>query len=77
MQSPQVKELHRGVRTHFARFVKSLGLDGTVLEKAQLGLGHAYSRNKMQFDPNRQVRRSRLWVRGAVGMQFWFLNTAR
>jgi nucleolar protein 56 len=25
-----------------------------VLEKAQLGLGHAYSRNKMQFDPNRQ-----------------------
>jgi len=25
-----------------------------ILEKAQLGLGHAYSRNKMQFDPNRQ-----------------------
>jgi nucleolar protein 56 len=52
--SQSVKELLRGVRTHFARFTKGLDLDGEQLQKAQLGLGHAYSRNKMQFDPNRQ-----------------------
>lgn len=49
-----VKEKLRGVRIHFARLVKGLDLNSDQLEKAQLGLGHAYSRNKMQFDPNRQ-----------------------
>jgi len=52
--SNSVRELLRGVRHHFDRFVKSTGLTKEILEKAQLGLGHAYSRNKMQFDPNRQ-----------------------
>merc|ERR1719271_797822 len=37
---------------HFAKLVKDL--NEVDLEKSQLGLGHAYSRNKMQFDPNRQ-----------------------
>merc|ERR1719198_1680168 len=42
----------RGCRMHFTDLVKDLTLVDT--DKAQLGLGHAYSRNKMQFDPNRQ-----------------------
>eukprot|EP00929_Paragymnodinium_shiwhaense_P096792 TRINITY_DN5849_c0_g1_i2.p2 TRINITY_DN5849_c0_g1~~TRINITY_DN5849_c0_g1_i2.p2 ORF type:complete len:484 (-),score=201.78 TRINITY_DN5849_c0_g1_i2:250-1701(-) len=47
-----VRELLRGCRMHFNRLVKDLSeLD---LEKARLGLGHSYSRNRMQLDPNRQ-----------------------
>jgi len=52
--STLTRELLRGVRNHLPRFVKQLGVTSDTLEKAQLGLGHAYSRNKMQFDPNRQ-----------------------
>merc|ERR1719191_2682203 len=37
---------------HFTELVKDLTLVDT--DKARLGLAHAYSRNKMQFDPNRQ-----------------------
>lgn len=47
-----IRELLRGCRAHFSRLVKDLS-EGD-LEKARLGLGHAYSRNKMQEDPNRQ-----------------------
>merc|ERR1712151_677299 len=47
-----VRELLRGCRTHFAKLVKDLSeLD---LDKARLGLGHSFSRNRMQLDPNRQ-----------------------
>lgn len=47
-----VKELMRGCRMHFYKLVKNLSeLD---LDKARLGLGHAFSRNRMQLDPNRQ-----------------------
>jgi len=47
-----VKELLRGCRMHFGRLVKDLSeMD---LNKARLGLGHAFSRNRMQLDPNRQ-----------------------
>lgn len=47
-----VKELLRGCRQHFSRLVKELSeLD---LDKARLGLGHSFSRNRMQLDPNRQ-----------------------
>jgi len=47
-----VKELLRGCRAHFSKLVKDLSeLD---LEKARLGLGHSFSRNRMQLDPNRQ-----------------------
>merc|ERR1719331_2648801 len=52
--SSSVKEIHRGIRTHLPRLIKSLGVSAETLDKSQLGLGHAYSRNKMQFDPNRQ-----------------------
>lgn len=43
-----VPELLRGVRAHFAKLVK--GLSNTVSGKAQLGLGHSYSRAKVKFN---------------------------
>lgn len=46
-----IKELIRGIRQHFTKFVKPLG-DG-LLEQAQLGLGHSYSRSKVKFNPGR------------------------
>mmetsp|Transcript_83555 Transcript_83555/g.215189 ORF Transcript_83555/g.215189 Transcript_83555/m.215189 type:complete len:488 (-) Transcript_83555:134-1597(-) len=47
-----VRELLRGCRMHFQKLVKDLSeLD---LDKARLGLGHAFSRSRMQLDPNRQ-----------------------
>mmetsp|Transcript_83872 Transcript_83872/g.234053 ORF Transcript_83872/g.234053 Transcript_83872/m.234053 type:complete len:510 (+) Transcript_83872:159-1688(+) len=47
-----VKELLRGCRMHFGKLMKDL--NETDLEKARLGLGHSFSRNRMQLDPNRQ-----------------------
>jgi len=47
-----IKELLRGCLMHFPRFAKDL--NETDLEKARCGLAHCYSREKMQFDPNRQ-----------------------
>ncbi|CAM9355444.1 unnamed protein product [Choristocarpus tenellus] len=41
----------RGIRVHFSRFVKEL--DGGAAEKAQLGLGHSYSRAKVKMNPAR------------------------
>eukprot|EP00727_Mastigamoeba_balamuthi_P009333 m51a1_g5021 putative nucleolar protein (554) ;mRNA; r:330130-332044 len=46
-----VLELHRGIRQHFSRFIKELK-EGD-LDKAQLGLGHSYSRSKVKFNVNR------------------------
>lgn len=46
------KELLRGCRMHFNRLVKDLSEND--LDKARLGLGHAFSRHRMQLDPNRQ-----------------------
>jgi len=46
-----VLEIIRGIRLHFGSFVKGLA-DGN-LEKAQLGLGHSYSRAKVKFNVNR------------------------
>jgi len=46
------RELLRGVRAHFPRLVKNLS--ETDLTKARLGLGHSFSRCRMQLDPNRQ-----------------------
>ena len=40
-----VKEVIRGIRAHFTKYVKPLG--GGLLEQAQLGLGHSYSRSKV------------------------------
>merc|ERR1719487_1524360 len=45
-------ELLRGIRLHFDKFVKEL--DNGALSKAQLGLGHSYSRAKVKFNVNRQ-----------------------
>merc|ERR1712086_88029 len=44
-------ELFRGIRPHFHNFID--GLKATDLEKAQLGLAHAYSRSHVKFDVNR------------------------
>ncbi|KAL1333765.1 hypothetical protein HN51_062614 [Arachis hypogaea] len=46
-----VNELLRGVRLHFNKFVGDLKPGD--LEKAQLGLGHSYSRAKVKFNVNR------------------------
>ncbi|KAI9079787.1 hypothetical protein K1719_038408 [Acacia pycnantha] len=46
-----VGELLRGVRLHFDKFMKDLKPGD--LEKAQLGLGHSYSRAKVKFNVNR------------------------
>ncbi|KAE9602678.1 hypothetical protein Lal_00050139 [Lupinus albus] len=46
-----VLELIRGVRLHFDSFVGDL--KSGDLEKAQLGLGHSYSRAKVKFNVNR------------------------
>jgi nucleolar protein 56 len=46
-----VQELMRGVRAHFTKFISELK-DGD-LEKAQLGLGHSYSRAKVKFNIHR------------------------
>jgi nucleolar protein 56 len=44
-------EVLRSVRFHFSKFVKEL--DNGNLSKAQLGLGHSYSRAKVKFNVNR------------------------
>lgn len=46
-----VREVLRGCRLHLDTFVK--GLEGGASEKAQLGLGHSYSRSKVKFNPAR------------------------
>jgi len=46
-----VEEILRGVRLHFPNFVS--GLTPTAEAKAQLGLGHSYSRAKVKFNVNR------------------------
>ncbi|PIA57019.1 hypothetical protein AQUCO_00600028v1 [Aquilegia coerulea] len=46
-----VLELLRGMRLHFERFIQEL--KSSDLEKAQLSLGHSYSRAKVKFNVNR------------------------
>merc|ERR1719385_430916 len=46
-----VPEVIRGIRQHFAKLVK--GLTDVGSSKAQLGLGHAYSRAKVKFNVNK------------------------
>ena len=43
--------LFAGIRLHFHKFVK--GLTELSASKAQLGLGHSYSRCKVKFNVNR------------------------
>ncbi|KRX03917.1 hypothetical protein PPERSA_12122 [Pseudocohnilembus persalinus] len=47
-------ELFRGLRTHFIKFLKTEEVGENDIVKAQIGLGHQYSRTKIQFDVNRQ-----------------------
>jgi len=44
-------EICRGIRFHLDKFIKEL--DNGNLSKAQLGLGHSYSRAKVKFNVNR------------------------
>uniref|UniRef100_H3CZA5 Nucleolar protein 56 n=1 Tax=Tetraodon nigroviridis TaxID=99883 RepID=H3CZA5_TETNG len=46
-----VAEISRGLRLHFHSLVK--GLTALAASKAQLGLGHSYSRAKVKFNVNR------------------------
>ena len=46
-----VREVIRGCRLHLESFVK--GLQSSAAVKAQLGLGHSYSRSKVKFNPAR------------------------
>jgi len=50
-KSTLILELIRGIRLHFNKFVPEL--TGGALEKAQLGLGHHYSRAKVKFNVNK------------------------
>ena len=45
------QELIRGIRLHAPKLLK--GLQADDLTKAQLGLGHSYSRSKLKFNVNR------------------------
>jgi nucleolar protein 56 len=45
------EELIRGIRLHAPKLLK--GLQADDLAKAQLGLGHSYSRSKLKFNVNR------------------------
>ena len=46
------KELIRACRSHFAKAVATI--TEADLDRARCGLGHAFSRNKLKFDTNRQ-----------------------
>ena len=46
-----VPEIIRGIRFHFNKLVKNLNAESSG--KAQLGLGHSYSRCKVKFNVNR------------------------
>lgn len=52
--SAVVLELMRGFRQHFIDFLKSEDFSEEDLEKARLGLGHAFSRSRISLDVNRQ-----------------------
>lgn len=49
--SDTTQELIRGIRLHAPKLLK--GLEANDITKAQLGLGHSYSRSKLKFNVNR------------------------
>ncbi|KAH9969869.1 hypothetical protein BC827DRAFT_1263036 [Russula dissimulans] len=49
--SESTAELIRGIRFHASKLLKGLQTDDLI--KAQLGLGHSYSRSKLKFNVNR------------------------
>jgi nucleolar protein 56 len=48
---PTVTEINRGIRFHFHKLIQ--GLTSETSGKAQLGLGHSYSRSKVKFNVHR------------------------
>eukprot|EP01113_Clastostelium_recurvatum_P012717 TRINITY_DN1661_c0_g1_i2.p1 TRINITY_DN1661_c0_g1~~TRINITY_DN1661_c0_g1_i2.p1 ORF type:complete len:516 (+),score=216.37 TRINITY_DN1661_c0_g1_i2:97-1644(+) len=50
-KSAAVAEIIRGIRLHFDQYIKEL--KNGEIERAQLGLGHAYSRAKVKFNIHR------------------------
>ena len=46
-----IVELNRGIRTHFVKIMKKLADED--MTRAQLGLGHSFSRTKCATDVNR------------------------
>ncbi|KII86814.1 hypothetical protein PLICRDRAFT_113593 [Plicaturopsis crispa FD-325 SS-3] len=51
MVAEPVPDLMRGIRLHASKLLK--GLEANDITKAQLGLGHSYSRSKLKFNVNR------------------------
>ena len=49
--SDTAQDIIRGIRLHASKLLKGLQTDD--LKKAQLGLGHSYSRSKLKFNVNR------------------------
>ena len=49
--SEETKDILRGIRLHASKLLK--GLQDGDLTKAQLGLGHSFSRAKLKFNVNR------------------------
>lgn len=60
-------EILRGVRFHFAKLVK--GLTNEASSKAQLGLGHSYSRAKVKFNVHKSDNMIIQVNQGASGLQ--------
>lgn len=52
--SDVVNELFRGIRAHFPQYLKEQDFKDDDLVRAQLGLAHSWSRNRISFDINRQ-----------------------
>ena len=50
-KNQRVTEILRGIREHFAKYIDALTRED--VDKAQLGLGHSYSRSKVKFNVNR------------------------
>lgn len=49
-----ISELFRGIRVHFVKFLKDQDLKDEDLVRAELGLAHSSSRNKVSTDINRE-----------------------
>ena len=52
-------EIFRGIRTNISKFISNIGdntinTNGTCIKSANLGIGHAFARNNIQFDEKRQ-----------------------
>ena len=52
ISTDDILEIQRGIRQHYTKLIASL--DGGAAEKAQLGLGHSYSRAHVKFNVNRE-----------------------